>query len=115
MTKYYEIVYYSDKVQQEIRAFPSTLNARYSHYAKLMLEMGANLGEPHTKALGDGLFELRLKGQEGAARVFFCTQSGGKIVMLHSFMKKTQKTPRREKATAMRRLQEVKDGKTTIT
>lgn len=32
---------------------------------------GANLGEPHTKAFGDGLFELRLKGAEGIARVFW--------------------------------------------
>lgn len=38
-----------------------------------MIEYGPNLGLPHTDAFGGGLFELRLKGAEGIARVFFCT------------------------------------------
>lgn len=114
MTVKYEIRYYSADVQQEIRAFPKTLKARFIRYTVQMIESGANIGEPHTKAFGDGLFELRLKGQEGIARVFYCTQIGRKIVMLHSFMKKTQKTPLREKEIAMKRLQEVKNGKTTV-
>ena len=37
----------------------------------------------HTKAFGDGLFELRLKGREGIARVFFCTLVGKRIVELN--------------------------------
>jgi hypothetical protein len=37
-----------------------------------MVAVGPNLGSPHTEAFGDGLFELRLKGAEGIARVFFC-------------------------------------------
>ena len=110
----YEIRYYSHEVQQDIRGFPKTLKARYIRCTDQMAETGANLGEPHTTAFGGGLFELRLKGQEGIARVFFCTQIGRKIVMLHSFMKKTQKTPIREKEIAMRRLQEVKNGKATV-
>lgn len=35
-----------------------------------MLAIGPNLGEPHTKAIKNGLFELRLKGSEGIARIF---------------------------------------------
>jgi len=53
------------------------------------------------------LFEIRIKGQEGIARVFYCTQINNEIVMLHSFIKKTQNTPRRELETAMKRLKEV--------
>ena len=64
--------------------------------------------EPHTKAFGEGLFELRLKGAEGIARVFFCTLVGRRIVMLHSFIKKTDKTPPRERRIAETRLKEVK-------
>lgn len=69
--------------------------------------MGPNLGEPHPQALGDGLFELRLKGAEGIARVF-CTVVGRRIVMLHSFIKKTQRTPRQDLEIARSRLKEIK-------
>lgn len=73
-----------------------------------MVVLGPNLGKPHTNAFGEGLFELRLKGAEGIARVFFCTLVGKRIVMLHSFMKKTDKTPPRERAVAEARMEEIK-------
>jgi phage-related protein len=56
--------------------------------------------------MGEGLFELRLKAAEGIARVFYCTMIGKRIVMLHQFTKKTEKTPPRELATARQRLKE---------
>ncbi len=58
-----------------------------------MVALGPNLGEPHTKAMKNGLFELRLKGAEGIARVFYCTQVGRRIVMLHSFGDNWGQTP----------------------
>ena len=76
-----------------------------------MVVLGPDLGEPHTKAFGGGLFELRLKGSEGVARVFFCTAAGRRIVMLHSFVKKSPRTPPRELRLAVQRLKEVKDAK----
>ena len=51
---------------------------------------------PHTRALGEGLFELRLKAPGGIARIFYCTCSGRRIVMLHQYIKKSEKAPRRE-------------------
>ena len=87
---------------------PVTLQARYLHLAARMRIFGADLGLPHTRAMGDGLFELRLKGAEGIARVFYCTLVGKKIVMLHHFIKKSEKTPKRELVVAIRRMQEVK-------
>ena len=73
-----------------------------------MKEYGANLGKPHTEAFGGGLFELRLKGAEGIARVFYCTLVGKQIVMLHCFVKKTQKTPNHERKIAESRMKEIK-------
>jgi phage-related protein len=61
--------------------------------------------------MGSGLFELRPKGPEGIGRVFYCTQVGQMIVVLHSFVKKTQKTPNNELDIATRRLKEVKNAK----
>ncbi len=92
----------------EIAALPMTLRVRYAMLTARMIEHGANLGEPHTEAFGGGLFELRLKGAEGIARVFYCTQVGRRIVMLHSFVKKTQKTPTSERRIAEARLKEIK-------
>ena len=63
-----------------------------------------------SKSLGDGLFELRLKGAEGIARVFFCTLVGKRVLMLHSFVKKSDKTPKAERKVAEARLGEVKDA-----
>lgn len=54
------------------------------------------------------MFELRLKGAEGIARVFFCTLVAKRIVMLHSFIKKSDKTPLRERGIAEARMKEVK-------
>ncbi len=107
----YTIAYYSEAVQAEILALPDTLAARYIVLTRRMVALGPHLGEPHTKAFGEGLFELRLKGAEGIARVFFCALVGKRIVMLHSFTKKSDKTPLREQAIAERRLKEIKHAK----
>ena len=74
----YTITYYSEAVQNDILALPDTLAARYIVLTRRMIMLGPNLGAPHTKAFGHGLFELRLKGAEGIARVFFCTLVGNR-------------------------------------
>ena len=72
---------------------------------------GPDLGMPHTRAIGDGLFELRLKAAEGIARVFYCTLVDRRVVMLHQFIKKSEKTPLNELKIAWNRMKEVKDAK----
>lgn len=104
----YTIVYYSEAVQEEILELPDTLAARYVVLTGRMVAVGANLGAPYTEAFGNGLFELRLRGVEGIARVFFCTLVGRRIVMLHGFVKKTGKTPPRERELAEMRMRKVK-------
>lgn len=106
----YTIKFYSPDVQQEIDALPKGIKARYIVLTSRMVQVGANLHEPHTKAMGDGLFEMRLKASEGIARVMYCTLVGQKIVMLHSFVKKTDKTPKKDLELAIKRMKEVKNG-----
>ena len=106
----YTITYYSETVQNDILALPDSLAARYIVLTRRMVALGPNLGEPHTKALGQGLFELRLKGAEGIARVLFCTLVGKRIVMLHSFIKKSERTPPREREIAESRMKEIKNA-----
>ncbi|MBS4099339.1 MAG: type II toxin-antitoxin system RelE/ParE family toxin [Sulfuricella sp.] len=104
----YTIIYYDEAVQETVLSLPTTLRARYFNLTDRMEIHGANLGEPHTLALGEGLFELRLKGAEGIARVFYCTLVEHRIVMLHGFVKKSQKTPLRERRLAETRMKEIK-------
>lgn len=73
-----------------------------------MEKQGADLRLPHSRAMGNGLYELRCKGNEGIGRAFYCTMVGRQIVILHSFIKKTQETPDRELKIARKRLKVVK-------
>jgi len=106
----WRILYYNRNLEQEILNLPDGLLARYLHLADLMIEFGSNLGLPHTKAIDKGLFELRIKSKEGIARVFFCTKIGKKIIILHSYIKKSQKIPKRELKIAISRMNEVKEN-----
>jgi len=109
------ITYYSESVQAQILALPDGLLARYLRYADRMEVYGPDLGMPHTRAMGGGLFELRLKATEGIARVLYCTMIGKRIMILHQFTKKTKKTPPKELGIARRRMKEVKDADTQRT
>ena len=104
------ITYYDDSMQEEILAMPPGFLGRYLRYSDRMEIYGPDLGMPHTRAMGDGLFELRLKAAEGISRVFYCTVLNRKIVMLHQFAKKTDKTPLRELEKARRRMKEIKNA-----
>jgi phage-related protein len=102
------VTFHSSTVEAEILALPAGFVARFVRYAERLEMYGPDLGMPHTRAMGDGLFELRLKVAEGIARIFYCTVVGRRIVVLHHFVKKTEKTPRKELEIARRRLKEVK-------
>ena len=101
------IDYYSEDVRLEIEALPVGIRASYARLAELLEEFGLELRMPHSRAMGSRLFELRPRGREGIARVFYCAKVGRKIIILHSFIKKTNDTPKRELDIARRRQREV--------
>jgi phage-related protein len=74
------------------------------------MEHGPDLRLPHSKALGEGLFELRPRGRFGIARAFYCFLPGRRVVIVHAFVKKTQQTPDRELKIARKRVQELQYG-----
>ena len=89
---------------------PAALYADFLRLISLMEEHGADLRLPHSRAMGEGIFELRCKGKDGAGRAFYCTMIGRRIIILHSFIKKTQQTPDLELKIARRRLKEINRG-----
>jgi phage-related protein len=104
----WQIAYFRDEVQDAIMLLPPGIQARFIHLTERMIAFGPDLGMPRTRALGKGLFELRMKSKEGIGRVFFCTLSNRRIMMLHAFIKKSDKTPANEMKIARTRLKEVK-------
>jgi len=106
----WRVTFYSAAFQKELLQLPAGFVARFLRYAERMELYGPDLGMPHTRAMGEGLFELRLKVAEGIVRVFYCTLVGRRIVILHQFIKKSEKTPRKERKIARKRMKEVKDA-----
>jgi phage-related protein len=104
----YQIEYFNLSAQASLDDWPIGLRVRYLALLVLMAEHGPDLGMPHTRAMGDGLFEVRAKTGEGIGRAFYCTLVGRRIVVLHGFIKKTDKTPAKELKIARDRLKEIK-------
>ena len=104
------ITYFNQRVQNTVMTMPAGVLADYLRLCDAMTMFGADLRMPHSRALGDGLFELRPKGREGIGRVFYCAQQEKTIVVLHSFVKKTQDTPDKEMRLARKRLKDVQHG-----
>ena len=67
------------------------------------VEFSWPIGMPLVRSLGNELWEVRSSLQRGRiARVIFCVEQGS-MVLLHAFMKKSQKTPQREIDLALKR------------
>ena len=101
----WSVTFFNDRVEAEILALAPGFVARFIRYAERMELFGPDLGMPHTRAMGGGLFELRTS-REGS-RVFYCTVDDRRIVILHQFVKKSEKTPPKELEIARRRMKEV--------
>jgi phage-related protein len=99
--------FFSERVEADILDLAPGFVARFIRYAERMEEFGPDLGMPHTRAMGRGLLELRIKAAEGIARVFHCTVVDRRIVFLHQSVKKTERTPPKELEIARRRMKEV--------
>jgi phage-related protein len=103
----WKITFFSQKVEAETLAFPSGILANFLHILELIEEFGPALGKPHTAPMGSGLFEIRARGKEGIGRALFCAVKGKEIIILHSFVKKAQRTPKKELEKARRKLKEL--------
>jgi phage-related protein len=84
--------------------------ADYARMVELLIEYGPDLGLPHSRALGQGLFELRPRGRSGIGRALYCFLVGQRVLVIHAFIKKTQQTPDREFKLARKRIKEILNG-----
>ncbi|HAT9088262.1 TPA: type II toxin-antitoxin system RelE/ParE family toxin [Legionella pneumophila subsp. pneumophila] len=101
------VEFYNESVEEAILTMPPKIQARMIKLLELIETHGANLGPPHKEAMGDGLFEIRAKAQEGIGRSLYCYMKGKHIVVLHAFVKKSAKTPKPDLQLALKRKREV--------
>jgi phage-related protein len=66
-----------------------------------------NVHEPIVKHLEGGIWEMRPSGRDVIGRALYVTRRGRVIVIVHAFVKKTERTPRRELEIAIRRAREL--------
>ena len=97
-----------ERLENWLNDIPKDIKARIINIVDLLIEHGPqNVRAPYVKHIRGKLFEIRAKGKDGIARVFYFTMTGQRIVLLHGFMKKTQKTPKKELETAVVRMKEI--------
>ena len=106
----YSVEYFSRRVLDEIESWPVGILADYARLVELLIEFGPAIMMPHSRPLGDGLFELRPRGREGIGRALYCFVIGQRVVVLHAFVKKTQATPKSDLAVARKRMKGVCDA-----
>lgn len=100
------------KAREAIRAFPKEVRFRIGQ-GLFLLQSGEMSAFPNSRpmpAVGPGVSELRVKGKDGAYRVFYCLAAARGILVFHAFVKKTQKTPLMEIQLGRRRLKEILDA-----
>lgn len=96
------------QVEAALEVLPSDIRARFERIVHLIESHGLTLlREPYVKHLEGPVWEMRMKGRDGIASAAYVTASGKRVVVVHVFVKKTQKTPRREIDYALKRAREV--------
>ena len=106
----WRIVFYEDHrghspVLDFIDHLPIKDQAKINKVFRLLKEFGPSIGMPHARHLDGDLWELR----PGDNRVLYFLFTGKQFVMLHAFHKTTNKTPRSEIETALRRIKELRE------
>ncbi len=96
------------RVRDELEALPVDMRARFRRIVELIQGYGLErVREPHVKHLEGALWEMRMKGKDGISRAIYVTARGRRVVVVRVFVKKTQKTPRREIDLALERVKEI--------
>lgn len=110
MDKLWTIHFSNHQAEEEILSLSADLKAKFIHVSELVIEFGPqHIGMPHVRFIEGKIWEMRLKGKNTIARSFYFASSDCKIIILHTFIKKTQKTPAKEITIAKKRLKEYQD------
>jgi len=103
------ILFESNRGERPVREFIKLLDnetgPKVSHDINLLEKFGNLLRMPHSKKLTKELYELRIRGKQ-EVRIIYCFKEKD-VYLLHAFKKQTQKTPKKEIETALKRLDRI--------
>lgn len=97
-----KIEIYNNFVEKFIQSLGKDTVAKTIHIIELLEKFGNTLGMPHSKMVSRGIFELRISGSQNI-RIFYAFYKN-KAILLHGFIKKTPKIPKKEIDIAAKRL-----------
>jgi phage-related protein len=104
----WRVEFLDGEVRATLNATPRDIRASFERIVHLIESHGLErVREPYVKHLQGPVWEMRMKGRDGIARAAYVTATGRRVVVVHVFGKKTQKTPRREIEIALARGKEV--------
>jgi phage-related protein len=98
----YKIKFFTDwetgynPVREYLRGLPDKERTKILKYAEFLRQHQGVLGEPYTRHIRDKIRELRVDFGKNRHRVLFFTFVEKNIILLHAFLKKTEKTPEKE-------------------
>lgn len=92
-------------LEKFIASLPAPTLAKTLRTIDLLKEFGSHLGLPHSRKVAPHIFELRVRGIH-EVRIFFAFHSG-ESVLLHGYLKKSQKLPKRELETAVHKYKQL--------
>lgn len=101
---FYQTATGKNVIEKFLDGLPDKEVAKVLREIDLLAEYGLDLREPHTKHLEGPIWELRIRFSSNIHRILYFIWRENKIVLLHGFTKKTQKTPASEIETAKRHL-----------
>jgi len=104
----WSVEFLDQTVREAMYVLPRDMRAKFERISHLIEHSGLEqVHEPYVKHLEGPIWEMRMIGRDGIARAAYVTATGKRVVVLHVFIKKTEKTPRREILIALRRAKEV--------
>jgi phage-related protein len=104
----WSVEYLNDVAEAEVEALPRDTRASFLRIVDMIRANGLErLREPYVKHLEGKIWEMRLKGRDGIARSLYVTATGRRVIVLRTFVKKTEATPRREIEIALGRAKEI--------
>ncbi len=108
--KAWTILFVNEAAERELLSLGADLKAKFLHITEMIQEFGPHqIGLPHIRPLENKMWEIRMKGKDKIARSIYVLASQKRLVILHTFEKKTQKTPNRALETAKSRMKEIHD------
>ena len=116
----YKVYYYRNSQNKKVPVFEYVKNlsrkdrAKVATYIAMLRDFDGKLDEPYSRYISSGIRELRVELSRNRHRIFYVTVEEKRIILLHAFLKDTQKTPEQEINRALNNFADYKINKQVI-